>query len=202
MIKSKGGKVTRRGFVKGAVAGLIVGAAATYGATQIAMPRRPVAVTEPVEGKTIYITVNGETYDVWVSSRWTLHQLIREELGLTGTGEGCSFGECGLCTMIANGKTILACQTLAIEADGWNVTTIEGLGSGEKLNPLQQSFAKHTAFQCGSCTPGFILSGKALLDKNPNPTVDEVREAISGNFCRCGTYDRVEKAILDAEARL
>jgi aerobic-type carbon monoxide dehydrogenase small subunit (CoxS/CutS family) len=91
---------------------------------------------------------------------------------------------------------------LAIEADGWNVTTIEGLGSGEKLDPLQESFARHTAFQCGSCTPGFILSGKALLDKNPNPTVDEVREAISGNFCRCGTYDKVEKAILDAEARL
>ena len=199
MSKSKSGNVSRRGFVKGAVAGLIVGAAATYGATQIAIPKKPVAVTGPVEGKIIYVTVNGETYDVWVDTRWTLHQLIREELGLTGTPEGCSFGECGECTIIANGKTILACQTLAIEADGWDVTTIEGLADGENLHPIQESFAKHTAFQCGSCTPGFILSSKALLDKNPNPTVDEVREAISGNFCRCGTYNKVEEAILDVK---
>ena len=198
MSKSNKG-VSRRQFVKGAAAGLIVGAAATYGATQVAIPKRAVPAVGPVDGKTIAFKINGETYSQWVNARWTLHELIREEIGLSGTPEGCSVGECGTCTVVANGKSILSCQTLAIEADEWDITTIEGLADGENLHPIQESFIKHTAFQCGACTPGFIMTAKAFLDKNPNPTVDETREAISGNLCRCITYDRVTRAIMDVK---
>jgi aerobic-type carbon monoxide dehydrogenase small subunit (CoxS/CutS family) len=159
-------------------------------------PTAGVAAVGPVDGKEMSITVNGKPYTMWVDARWTLLELLRTKLGLVGTPEGCYLGECGACTVIANGKPILACETLAIGTDGWQVTTIEGLATGGTLSPIQNSFIKYSAFQCGTCTPGFIMTGKALLDKNSSPSEDDVRQAISGNLCRCGTYDRVTQAIL------
>jgi aerobic-type carbon monoxide dehydrogenase small subunit (CoxS/CutS family) len=191
--------VSRRNFITGTVAGLVVGAAATYGATQLAIPKPPEKpAAEPVAGKTITLTINGKPYQQWVSARWTLLELLRDKIGLVGTQEGCYYGECGACTVLVGGKPMLSCEILAIETDGWDVTTIEGLAKGDRLDRIQESFIRNTAFQCGVCTPGFILSAKALLDKKPRPTEDEVREAISGNLCRCGTYDVVTKAILEA----
>lgn len=192
--------VSRRNFITGTVAGLVVGAAATYGATQLAMPPKAPEkpAFEPVAGKTITLTINGKPYAQWVSARWTLLELLRDKIGLVGTPEACYYGECGACTVLVGGKPMLSCEILAIETDGWNVTTIEGLAKGDRLDRVQESFIKNTAFQCGGCTPGFILSAKALLDKKSKPTEDEVREAISGNLCRCGTYDVVTKAILEA----
>jgi len=192
--------ISRRKFIAGTVAGLVVGAAATYGATSMMKPAAPTmaptAAVGPVDGKEITITINGKPYPMWVNARWTLLGLLRTQLGLVGTQEGCGLGECGACTVIANGNPVLACEIPAIETDGWQVTTIEGVGTAGGLSSLQQNFIKYSAFQCGTCTPGFIMSGKALLAKNSSPTEDQVRQAISGNLCRCGTYDRVAMAIL------
>ena len=198
--------VSRRGFIQGAVAGLVVGAAATYGATTMMQPTAPAPTTPgvptevvgPVESKMVTMTINGVTVTKDVMARWTLLKYLRDELGLTGTMEGCDNAACGACTVIINGMSRMACSTLAIDCEGANITTIEGLASGDNLSPIQQSFISNTAFQCGGCTPGFIMSGKALKDKKSNPSEDEVREAISGNLCRCGTYERVVKAIMEA----
>jgi aerobic-type carbon monoxide dehydrogenase small subunit (CoxS/CutS family) len=199
MSKSKTGNVSRRGFVKGAVAGLIVGAAATYGATQVAMPKKPAVAAEGLmEGKMITLTVNGETMTLWANARWTLNNVIRNELNLKGTVTGCELGECGACTVIMNGSAVPSCMVLAVDADGATVETIEGLSTGGELHPLQKSFIKNRGFQCGFCTPGNIMAAKALLDKNSNPTEDEVREALSGNICRCTGYVRIVESVLDA----
>ena len=198
MSKTKG-KVSRRGFVKGAVAGLIVGAAATYGATQVALPKKPsVGVEGPIEGKMITLTVNGEPHILWANARWTLNNVIRREIGLTGTTTGCELGECGACTVIMNGKAVPSCMVLAVDADGASVETVEGLADGETLHPLQESFIKNRGFQCGFCTPGNLMSAKALLDNNPSPTEDEVREALSGNICRCTGYVRQIESVMEA----
>jgi aerobic-type carbon monoxide dehydrogenase small subunit (CoxS/CutS family) len=198
--------VSRRGFIQGAVAGLVVGAAATYGATTMMQPTGPAPTTPgvpmevmgPVDGKVISMTINGETTTKYVAARWTLQKYIREVVGLVGTPEACDNAACGNCTVIVNGKAMLSCSTLAIDCEGADITTIEGLGTPENLHPIQQSFINNTAFQCGGCTPAFILAGKALKDKMSNPSEDEVREAVSGIICRCGTYERVVKAIMEA----
>jgi carbon-monoxide dehydrogenase small subunit len=145
--------------------------------------------------KQIKFTVNGKDYEVSVPPWRTLLEVIREELGLTGTKEGCGLGECGACTIIMNGKTVNSCLVLAAEADGKQITTIEGLANGDKLHPLQQAFINHGGFQCGFCTPGMIMSAKALLDANPKPTEDEIRQGISGNFCRCTGYTKIIESI-------
>jgi carbon-monoxide dehydrogenase small subunit len=145
--------------------------------------------------KQIKFTVNGKDYEVSVPPWRTLLEVIREELGLTGTKEGCGLGECGACTVIMNGKTVNSCLVLAAEADGKQITTIEGLANGDKLHPLQQAFINHGGFQCGFCTPGMIMSAKALLDANPKPTEDEIRQGISGNFCRCTGYTKIIESI-------
>ena len=193
--------LSRRSFITGTVAGLVVGAAATYGATTLTGPKAPGPVTptgvEPVSGKTINLKINGKPVETWVNARWTLLELMRDTVGLVGTPEACYYGECGACTVLVSGKPMLACEIFAIETDGWDITTIEGLAKGDNLHPLQQSFIKQAAYQCGVCTPGFIMSAKALLDKKSSPTEDEVREAISGNLCRCGTYNVVTRAIMN-----
>lgn len=145
--------------------------------------------------KQIKFTVNGKDYEVSVPPWRTLLEVIREELRLTGTKEGCGLGECGACTVIMNGKTVNSCLVLAAEADGKQITTIEGLANGDKLHPLQQAFIDHGGFQCGFCTPGMIMSAKALLDANPKPTEDEIRQGISGNFCRCTGYTKIIESI-------
>ncbi len=146
----------------------------------------------------VRLTVNGEEHAALVKANTTLLDLLREEFDYTGTKKGCELGDCGACTVLVDDKPVTSCIVLATEADGRSITTIEGLERDGKLDRLQEEFIKHTAVQCGYCSPGMILSGKALLMRNPHPTEREVREAIAGNLCRCTGYVRIVKAILAA----
>jgi len=146
------------------------------------------------------MVVNGKAVEVKVNPTWTLLKVLREELGLTGTKKGCERGDCGACTVLLDGKPINSCLVLALQAEGKKVETIEGMGTAENLHPLQKSFIKNGAVQCGFCTPGMLLSALALLRKNPNPTRQEIRRAISGNLCRCTGYAKIVKAIQDVSA--
>lgn len=139
--------------------------------------------------------VNGVPVQVLVDPTWTLLRVIREELRLTGTKKGCGQGDCGVCTVIMNGKAVNACLVLALQVEGKEIETIEGLGTPEKLHPLQTSFIKNGAVQCGFCTPGVLMSAAALLRKNPHPSEDEIKRGISGNLCRCTGYVKIIKAI-------
>ena len=143
-------------------------------------------------------TINGEERSVLADTRDTLLDLLRDRLGLTGTKEGCGNGNCGTCTVLMNGAPINACLVLALEVPGRSVITIEGLSSGGELHPLQQALVEHGGTQCGFCTPGIVLSAKALLDDNPSPTPHDVRHAIAGNICRCTGYDKIIDAIIAA----
>jgi carbon-monoxide dehydrogenase small subunit len=143
----------------------------------------------------IKIKVNGVMHEIDVQPWDTLLDVIRDKLGLTGTKEGCGLGECGACTVIMNGKTVNSCLVLAVEADGKQITTIEGLAEGDKLHPVQQAFIDLGGLQCGFCTPGMIISAKAMLDENQNPTEEEIRRGISGNFCRCTGYTKIIQSI-------
>ena len=145
--------------------------------------------------RTMNFLLNGKAVQVSVPSHWTLLRLLRERLGLTGTKEGCGIGECGVCTVLLDGIPVHSCLLLARKVEGKVVETIEGLGSRGSLHPLQQSFIDHTAFQCGFCTPGIIMTVKALLNENPKPTEDEIKQALSGNFCRCIAHYEVLKAV-------
>jgi aerobic carbon-monoxide dehydrogenase small subunit len=145
--------------------------------------------------KQINFTVNGKPCQLSVSQSKTLLELIREDLGLTGTKEGCGLGECGACTVIIDRKTVNSCLVLAAEADGKAITTIEGLADGDQLHPIQQAFVDNGGFQCGFCTPGMVLSAKVLLDENPNPTDEDIKKGIAGNFCRCTGYTKIFASI-------
>jgi aerobic carbon-monoxide dehydrogenase small subunit len=149
----------------------------------------------------IRLTVNGEAHELLAEPKRTLLDLLREDLELTGTKRGCDNGECGACTVLLNGQPVNACLVLAVEADGQDVLTIEGLTDGTRLHPLQEAFIQHGAVQCGYCSPGMVLTAKALLDENPRPSEMEVRKAIAGNLCRCGTYNKVVKAVLSVTER-
>lgn len=144
----------------------------------------------------IQLLVNGESYDILAEPRHTLLKVLREDLGLTGTKRGCDTGDCGACTVLMNGRPVNSCLVLAVEANGKEITTIEGLAYGDQLHPLQEAFIQCGAIQCGYCTPGMILSAKALLDENPNPSEYEVKRAIAGNLCRCTGYVKIIKAIM------
>jgi carbon-monoxide dehydrogenase small subunit len=144
------------------------------------------------------ITVNGKDYELQIKPSANLLDVIREDLGLTGTKEGCGVGECGSCTVIVDGITVNACLMLAMEAQGSRVTTIEGLADGEKLHPIQQAFVDVGGLQCGFCTPGMILSTKALLDENDSPTDEEIRKGLEGNFCRCTGYTKIIESVRTA----
>jgi aerobic carbon-monoxide dehydrogenase small subunit len=159
-------------------------------------------VSEPVTQKTISVEVNGTTYEREVEARRLLVHFIRDDLDLTGTHVGCDTGNCGACSVIVDGTLLKSCMVLAIQADGASIETVEGLGAGGELNPLQQAFSDHHALQCGYCTPGMLMSAKALLDENPEPTDGEIRRAIQGNICRCTGYVNIVEAIsAAAEAR-
>lgn len=146
----------------------------------------------------IRLTVNGESYTVAVEPRESLLDVLRDKLSLTGAKKGCNRGDCGACTIIMDGKTVNSCLVLAVEADGRELLTIEGLANNGQLHPIQEAFIQYGAVQCGYCTPGMIMSAKALLDENPNPTEEEVRQAIGGNLCRCTGYMKIVEAIKQA----
>ena len=149
----------------------------------------------------ISLRINEQSYDVEIEAQRTLLEVLRENIGLTGTKKGCGEGNCGSCTVIIDGKAINACLILAVEAQGKEIHTIEGLAKGGKLHPLQQSFIDHGALQCGFCTAGMIMSAKAFLDKNPNPTEEQTARAIGGNLCRCTGYTSIIQAIRAAASQ-
>lgn len=167
-------------------------------ATKAVRPKkRKIAVRGP--GKTpVKLIVNGEMHEVLVEPRRTLLDALRKDLGLTGTKKACDEGTCGACTVLVDGKPIYACMALALECEGKPIETIEGLSHNGKLHPVQQAFIEEDALQCGFCTPGQIMSVKALLDENPKPTLEDVKCALAGNLCRCGAYLKIFKAALRA----
>jgi len=163
-------------------------------------------IREPVEGdvptRRVTITVNGEKRTAEIEPRLLLAHLLRQGLKLTGTHTGCDTSNCGACTVLFDGKAIKSCTMLAVQADGHEVTTVEGLAGSSELHPIQEGFKDEHGLQCGFCTPGMMLSAKALLDRNPDPTEDEVRWALSGNLCRCTGYQNIVKSVLWAAKKL
>jgi len=191
--KKDGGGVTRRGFLG------TVGAGAAALATGVARPGETVPeITDPDEMMQVALSINGRLHRLLVEPRWTLLFVLRERLGITGTKAGCERGECGSCTVLIDGQTRYACMTLAMEAEGTEITTIEGLLTGEELGPVQQAFVAHDGFQCGYCTSGQIVAAESLLRANPSPTTDEIRHGMSGNLCRCGAYVHIVNAVAGA----
>jgi len=193
--KQSGWMMSRRGFLTGMGSGALCVAASGH---LFAAARADAAtpVREPGVLSKITLRINDYDHDLLVEPRWTLLYVLREKIGLTGTKEGCGRGECGACTVLIGGVPRYACLTLAVEAEGAAVTTVEGLLRGEELGPVQSAFAEEDAFQCGYCTPGQIMSVEGLLRKNPAPSIDDIRTAVSGNLCRCGAYTHIFKACL------
>jgi carbon-monoxide dehydrogenase small subunit len=151
----------------------------------------------------ITLYINGDRYSIAVEPWRTLSEVLREDLNLIGTKIGCETGDCGACTVLINGKSVTSCLSLAVESDGKEITTIEGLSTkGDTLHPIQEAFIEHGAIQCGYCTPGMILSAKYLLDQNPEPTESQIRQALSGNLCRCTGYNLIVKAIMAAGKKM
>ena len=146
----------------------------------------------------VTLNLNGESTELLCEPRQTLLEVLRDELDLTGTKEGCATGDCGACSVLLDGRVVCACLVLAVEPEGRSVTTVEGLADGEKLHPLQKAFLEHAALQCGICTPGFLVAAKALLERNPDPSEHEVRYELAGNLCRCTGYDKIVRAVLAA----
>ena len=149
----------------------------------------------------IELNVNGSVHSVEVRHHWTLLRVLRESLGLTGTKRGCDRGECGACTALLDGKPVYSCQMLALQAVGRSVITIEALGDSDNLHPIQQAFLENDGGQCGYCTPGFVMSAKALLDETPDPSEEQIRQALAGNLCRCNAYGRIIESVKQAAVR-
>jgi len=150
----------------------------------------------------ISTTVNGDPVEFLCETQDTLLDVLRDQLGLTGTKEGCGTGDCGACSVTVDGRLVCSCLMLGVEVDGKSIGTIEGLAKGDSLHPLQRKFLEHAALQCGVCTPGFLVAAKALLDVNTNPSETEVRYWLAGNLCRCTGYDKIVRAVLDAASEM
>lgn len=150
----------------------------------------------------IILNVNGDEYNISVSPTKTLVDALREDVGLTGTKKGCAAGECGACTVLFDGDPVASCMMLAVQANGHNIVTIEGVAKCGEMDPIQKSFVEHGAIQCGYCTPGFIMVTKGLLDRNPHPTEEEAKKAISGNLCRCTGYQKIVDAIMELSQKM
>ena len=148
----------------------------------------------------VTFSVNGDPAEILCSTEDTLLDVLRDQMGLTGSKEGCSSGDCGACSVTVDGRLVCSCLVLGVEVNGCKVETIEGMAKGDKLHPLQTKFLEHAALQCGICTPGFLIAAKSLLEKNPNPTETEARYWLAGNLCRCTGYDKIIRAVLDAAA--
>lgn len=192
--------VSRRGFLKGAGLGAAGAALIETGLTAVTEASSTIAgpaVAGP--GRVaVSISVNGSPRKLEIEPRTTLAEALRDELGLTGTKVVCDRGSCSACTVLLDKMPVVSCMTLAIDVGGRAVTTIEGVAKGDVLHPVQEAFIEHDAMQCGFCTPGMVMSCVALLDRNPSPSLDDVRTAVSGNLCRCGTYPKVFDATLAA----
>jgi xanthine dehydrogenase YagT iron-sulfur-binding subunit len=184
--------VSRRSFLAAVGAG--TAALASPGRFASGQPEGREEVLEGAETSRVALLVNGRTHWVLVEPRTTLLYVLREKLGLTGTKEGCGRGECGACTVLMEDTPRYACMTLAVEAEGVSITTVEGLMEGEDLGPVQRAFVEHDAFQCGYCTPGQVMSVEGLMRANPDPSLEDIRTAVSGNLCRCGAYANIFKA--------
>jgi aerobic-type carbon monoxide dehydrogenase small subunit (CoxS/CutS family) len=190
--------VSRRDFLKGLGSSTVAAAMITTPGPQHDAQAAP---AKGIREAVIQTQINGRNYRIAVKSHWTLLDVLRRELGLTGTKSSCDRGSCGACTVIIDGMAVYACSLLAIEADKRKITTIEGLSEGEKLHPIQNAFIKEDALQCGFCTSAMILTAKALLDKNPRPEADEVKEALSGTICRCAAYPKIVKAVMSVSEK-
>jgi xanthine dehydrogenase YagT iron-sulfur-binding subunit len=197
------GRLSRRDFLRGSAAAGALGA----GLLSTAAVEEPVAVRTEAGVAVIgpgpvpmAFEVNGKRLEAALEPRTTLLDALRDRFELTGAKRVCDRGTCGACTVIVDGRTVYACSVLAIEAQGRKIETVEGLGTPDHLHPLQAAFVDHDAQQCGFCTPGFVMAAKALLDGNPHPTLADVHHGLSGNFCRCGTYVGLRKAVLEAAA--
>jgi xanthine dehydrogenase YagT iron-sulfur-binding subunit len=191
----RGWEITRRGFLK------TMGSGATIAVTSGLLPVVETAIAaeaKPEEIVRVDLRINGRQYRLMVESRWSLLYVLREKIGLTGSKVGCERGECGACTVLIDSIPRYACMTLAVEAAGSEIVTVEGLMDGERLGPVQQAFAEQDAFQCGYCTPGQIMAAEGLLRANPAPEPDEIRRGMAGNICRCGAYTHIVKAVAQA----
>ena len=196
--KGTGGvlKVSRRDFLKGMATSAV---AVTVTALPVApLPEAEAAVPAGIKGAVVQLNVNDKFYRVKVRSHWTLLDVLRRELSLTGTKKACDHGNCGACTVLVDGRAVYACSLLAIRMEGKKILTVEGLSDGETLHPIQKAFSEHGGYQCGFCTPGQMMAAKALLDKNPKPNADEVRSAMAGNLCRCASYPKIIESVLSA----
>ncbi|MGI8743938.1 MAG: 2Fe-2S iron-sulfur cluster-binding protein [Bryobacteraceae bacterium] len=186
-------QISRRGFVE--ASGLLVAGAVPLPAQD---GKPAVEQFDAAPQTKITLTVNGAPRQIKVEDRWTVAELLRDHLGLTGTKIGCDRGECGACTVLLDGKPIYSCSYLGVWADGKSIQTVEGLAHNGRLHPLQQAFIEHDGPQCGFCTSGQLMSAKALLDDRPHPSPDEVRAALTGNICRCSNYNRYVESVLAA----
>lgn len=200
---------SRRAFIKGlggslaTTAVLATGAAQAEPAAEAVQDSVPPATGKRLKGVVrVKLNINGAERSADVEPRTTLLNTLRDHLDLTGAKKICDRGSCGGCTVIADGKNVYSCMMLAVDAQGKKITTVEGLGTPEKMSPVQEAFVEQDALMCGFCTPGFVMSCTALLQKNPNPTLEEVKRACSGNICRCGTYPRVFEAALSAARKM
>lgn len=195
--------ISRRGFIK-SMSASAVGMVAVGSALQARAEKpdkKEVAIEEPVQGTRITLHINGRDANVLVEPRWTLLYVLRDVLGLVGTKEGCARGECGACTVLIDDLPRYACLTLAVEAQGKTIETVEGLMEGEEPGPTQQAFMEEDAFQCGYCTPGQVMAAEGLLRMAPAPDRETIRRGMSGNLCRCGAYEHIFNAVENAAKR-
>jgi len=201
--------ISRRSFIKGVGTGVVAATVAPASLVEKAEAQQFMDELPGVTEATVSLNINGRTYKVNVESRTTLISVLRdgidvngERIDLTGTKQVCDRGECGGCTVLMDGKSVYSCMILAIDAQGKQITTIESFADGDKLHPIQEAFIEHDALQCGFCTPGFVMSAKALLDENSDPTLEEVKRGLAGNLCRCGAYPRIFEAVQTAAKRM
>jgi xanthine dehydrogenase YagT iron-sulfur-binding subunit len=208
--RKMGSEISRRAFIKSAGAAAVVAGISTIrkppeaagSSDAIAVSQLDIAEQLGPEAVNLELNINGAVRQISVEPRVTLLEVLRDHLGLYGTKLVCGRGACGACTVHLDGAPVISCMILAADGRGHRITTIEGLGSGARMHPVQHAFVENDALQCGFCTPGMIMSVAAALSRNPNPDLDEIKGAVSGNICRCGTYPHVFKAALAAAARL
>jgi len=192
-------KVSRRSFLQGMGASAIATAMTSIPAPSL--PEAEAALPPGLREAIIKLNVNERIYRLKVKSHWTLLEVLRRDLGLTGTKKACNHGNCGACTVLVDGEAVYACSLLAIGMEGKKILTVEGLKGAEKLHPIQKAFSEHGGYQCGFCTSGQMMAAKALLDKNPNPNPDEVRASLAGNLCRCGAYPKIMESVLSVGSK-